>query len=1298
LSTARNQSFSAPEYRYSLKLQIAVTFGNTMIARFILVMLVTALFGLPAAHADGFKEAERLYTIKNYNAAFKTFEALAENGHVPSQRILGWMYLSGRGVAKDRALATKWATLAAESGDAEAQYIVGHIYGSGEDKRPEEARKWYEKSAEQDFVPAFGKLASYYHHQVKEMEQAVKWYRKAALLGDASAQIMLGGMLIDGIGVKESPELGLAWLRRAAYQGYIHGMSRYASKLARWKNSPGNSIQAVMFDSIGKFSRGGSLPGIDPSEEHIPRAVDLGTVYLQRYFFDSTIDPAIQQIYYAKWRLDYSDYLRRVVPLAEAGNISAQLSLSDTLQRGWGFRSNVDVPKDPEKADYWLGKAIQQLEQQIAQGSQEAELQLAMIRQSQRRFNRIKDPIADEEIGKLQAKLATKGHLASLLDLGARSFRIHSNSYVFLNDTPYAVDLTRKAAEQGEPEAQFALGKRYHRGSLVQKDLAQAHFWITLSGFITYLPLLEEQMNQEERDRALNLVNDWHTTKGGMEKSKPEWFDWLRDGIQAYEDGIFEMAHLHLEPLAERGFPQAQRLMGLMFRDGQGVGQDSYRAWSWLSKAAAIGDAEASAILETLPAGSDRIPDEINPDLVFAVPPYRSAKEAYKKKDFRAAQKLLQVRVDDGDIDAMLALATLYRNGEGVEKDAARADSLFRRAYEAVTALDTENDAEAAYKLGQFYEFGLVVEQDMEKAYALQAHAASLGHFWGGCDPGSWPLKDGPLLRDDSGKTSESWRLYAVERGDPDAMYILGQFYEKERSGVPKNLEKSYGLYRRAAERGHLMSMYDLAASLFKKADTSSDRIEANMWASIAAKIGDPVGQTVQENLESLLSKEEIQESRRLADGWLLQNADFPAMKGGRFLVEETCARHAFRNARLEDAATRKPKGLGPYELNQLNTPLIHDRRELPIGALAFKSGVRLVNPRAPANERAFKDQVLTKMEALKLLVPAVDANASGEYEAATLVEYDVASNPSDIALNTICEDYIRYVAVPNQYWGKSTPRKLNLRISDNSAGKTEECIFENRPEKKTDQQSGSLNLLFESAVDKSTPEFLRMDLGRLGGARFKHLYNTRLAGLSDRVSRFQLLLPADVNTPSKIEMALQTAAAQILRFREFSEDIVAFNLLRSALGNRDMESVGPPVLARLASDGRFVLAETPSLNYFAIESEEGPQGGLSVDIVAHVGPLARHLEGMDEQEALVAALDDAVIASLKKDLLAEALTVFQSFGEQAADAFDVDAVNVYLVSRTERSKQEIKVPVRFIRGAEGWGVSQDLRSEIVYR
>ena len=82
---------------------------------------------------------------------------------------------------------------AAEQGDAEAQYELGHCYhyGYGVTEDKTEAVKWYRMAAEQGHVYAQCWLGVCYfigNGVTQDKTEAIKWYRKAAEWGHEEAK------------------------------------------------------------------------------------------------------------------------------------------------------------------------------------------------------------------------------------------------------------------------------------------------------------------------------------------------------------------------------------------------------------------------------------------------------------------------------------------------------------------------------------------------------------------------------------------------------------------------------------------------------------------------------------------------------------------------------------------------------------------------------------------------------------------------------------------------------------------------------------------------------------------------------------------------------------------------------------------------------------------------------------------------------------------------------------------------------------------------------------------------------
>jgi len=133
----------------------------------------------------------------------------------------------------------KWYRLAAEQGDARAQFNLGVMYafGEGVPENDAEAVKWYRLAAEQGNAGAQSRLGLMYDdgEGVPENDaEAVKWYRLAAEQGNASAQFNLGVMYATGEGVLRSGaaaadlyyKAGLAYLEEGKREDALRCVER----------------------------------------------------------------------------------------------------------------------------------------------------------------------------------------------------------------------------------------------------------------------------------------------------------------------------------------------------------------------------------------------------------------------------------------------------------------------------------------------------------------------------------------------------------------------------------------------------------------------------------------------------------------------------------------------------------------------------------------------------------------------------------------------------------------------------------------------------------------------------------------------------------------------------------------------------------------------------------------------------------------------------------------------------------------------------------------------------------------
>ncbi|MCP4042908.1 MAG: sel1 repeat family protein, partial [Gammaproteobacteria bacterium] len=115
---------------------------------------------------------------------------------------------------------------AAEDGNAYRQYLVGIYYTEGRQGLEPDinvARRWFEASAAQNYVPAIYRLGDIHRHGdgvERDMGKAISLFRQAAEGGSYAARNAMGDLYRDSDGVEKDMDEALAWYRRAAEAGY----------------------------------------------------------------------------------------------------------------------------------------------------------------------------------------------------------------------------------------------------------------------------------------------------------------------------------------------------------------------------------------------------------------------------------------------------------------------------------------------------------------------------------------------------------------------------------------------------------------------------------------------------------------------------------------------------------------------------------------------------------------------------------------------------------------------------------------------------------------------------------------------------------------------------------------------------------------------------------------------------------------------------------------------------------------------------------------------------------------------
>jgi uncharacterized protein len=261
--------------------------------------------------------------------------------------------------------------------------------------------------------------------------------------------------------------------------------------------------------------------------------------------------------------------------------------------------------------------------------------------------------------------------------------------------------------------------------------------------------------------------------------------------------------------------------------------------------------------------------------------PLEDAIATARRGDYPGALRLFRALADQGNSYAQHSLGAMYAKGIGVRQDYAESIKWLRLAAEKGLPI-AQND------MGIMYRQGWGVAPDNAEAVNWFRRAADQDFM-----PAQNNLGDMYAVGfgvPDYGQAVKWFRL-AAEQDSPYAQNILGIAYEHGLF-LQQSYEDAFAWYRRAANKvydsSHLTLMhgpqYDLAVMYATGHGVSKDNVQAYMWFTLAAKLGDvnspqQLGVAVfgasketaleqRDKLAASMTSAEIAEGEKLAREW----------------------------------------------------------------------------------------------------------------------------------------------------------------------------------------------------------------------------------------------------------------------------------------------------------------------------------------------------------------------------------------------------------------------------------------------
>ena len=198
-----------------------------IIKRVVITVLFTFVFSQLVYASDELQSGLDALNNEDYALALEILQPLSDAGNADAQYALGSMYGTGKGVERDRARSFELISKSADQGnlDAMERYVAGYAFMPGADDAEVDAAierglQLYTQEADKGNTKAMVKLGGMHEMGfgvAESQDEAIAWYKKAAELGDVSAQLKLGQLFMAGVGGDK--EDARAWFEKAAAQG-----------------------------------------------------------------------------------------------------------------------------------------------------------------------------------------------------------------------------------------------------------------------------------------------------------------------------------------------------------------------------------------------------------------------------------------------------------------------------------------------------------------------------------------------------------------------------------------------------------------------------------------------------------------------------------------------------------------------------------------------------------------------------------------------------------------------------------------------------------------------------------------------------------------------------------------------------------------------------------------------------------------------------------------------------------------------------------------------------------------------
>lgn len=381
----------------------------------------------------------------------------------------------------------------------------------------------------------------------------------------------------------------------------------------------------------------------------------------------------------------------------------------------------------------------------------------------------------------------------------------------------------RKAADQNQCDAEYALHMLYEDDEDIKADLPEARRWLLLAAEHGHhgarADLAEEIINAKDKKRFKAVAN------------------WVRDGAMA-------------------GHDRSAHIMSFVYEEGLGTPVDPVESMAWRLVFLNVSDeiepkkfkADYEALSPEQQARAEKRARELSGKRDYKSPFARDPAEvAAELKEFAETKAL----AEKGDAKAQHHLAYLLEEGLGTRQDATEAAKWCRKSAE-------QGYADAQYALAQTLRRGDGVVPDMKEAFQWYRKAALQGQVEAEYSLSVCYFRGDGVAADL--KESNKWSQLAAQHGVPESQCHVGIQNYGEKPDIAKDTLAARW-FRKAAEQLHPSGAFLLGRCYVHGRGVPKDRIEGVAWMFSCAKGMNENEQDTLKEILNDLSEEEIRQA-----------------------------------------------------------------------------------------------------------------------------------------------------------------------------------------------------------------------------------------------------------------------------------------------------------------------------------------------------------------------------------------------------------------------------------------------------